>query len=63
MPHDISGIIEASQGPQRVPNNGTLILPLSINALHGYQSAPRVYDFLEFFVKKVQQVTNDVVLL
>lgn len=48
---------------KRLPNNGTVIMPLSISALHGYQSPARICEFLAFFVKKVQQVTNDVVFL
>lgn len=48
----------------RVPPNGSLILPLSLPKLHGHQSPTAIYDFLKWFGEtKIHQFGIDVVFL
>jgi hypothetical protein len=47
----------------RVPPNGSLVLPLSLGKLHGHQSPAAIYDFLKFFADKVRSLGVDVVML
>ena len=47
----------------RVPPNGTLVLPLSLGKLHGQQSPTAIYEFLTFFGDKIRQTGVDVVLI
>lgn len=47
----------------KLPNNGTLIIPLSMAALHSYQKPSNVVQFIETFTEKVQDITNDIVFL
>jgi len=47
----------------RLPNCGTIIIPLSMLALSGYQQASKVVEFIDFFKGKTDKITNDVVFL
>lgn len=47
----------------RVPGNGFLIFPLSMSRLHGAQSPNAIYEFLEFFEKKIEEKTVDVIFI
>lgn len=47
----------------RVPPNGSLVLPLSLGKLHGQQSPTAIYEFLTFFGDKIRQIGVDCVLI
>lgn len=48
---------------KRLPENGTLVIPLSMPKLHGEQSPEEIYKFLGFMEKKIPRISVDVVLL
>ncbi len=48
---------------KRLPENGTIVLPLSMPKLHGEQSPEEIYKFLGFIEKKIPRISVDVVFL
>jgi hypothetical protein len=47
----------------RVPADGSLVLPLSLAKLHGQQSPTAIYDFLKSFADKIPHLGVDVIVL
>lgn len=47
----------------RVPENGYLIIPISMSRIANAHSPEKIYDFLKFFEDKVTKISLDVVFL
>ncbi len=47
----------------RLPKNGTIVMPLSQSKLHTSQNPKSIYEFLEFFSTKIKSISVDVVFL